>query len=322
MPDYYIAADGGGSKLQAILYDDQLRILKTDCVAGVNTLFKPVDVVRRNIESMITRLLESDEGMKPIRKIKAADLCMVGAGDVMRQALCSLCDVESLQFHSEPVVGLGGALKQSGAVALSGTGSDAFFVKNRETVAAVGGWGPLLGDEGSGYDIGLRTIKAAIYTKDGRGEPSLLYDLVMKQWELKNLWEIVSHLAHNLDARHEIASAARLCADAAYAGDRIALRIYEHAALEMSYQTRTVIGERLNDWDGTVIVMGGAWKGHPVMYEIFKKEIELVYPEAKVSRPLYDPVVGCVVQRCIERGVPLKAYERALEESFIDYRYF
>ena len=29
MPDYYIAADGGGSKLQAILYDDQLRILKS-----------------------------------------------------------------------------------------------------------------------------------------------------------------------------------------------------------------------------------------------------------------------------------------------------
>ena len=321
MPDFYIAADGGGSKLQAILYDERLRILRTECVAGVNTLFKPAEVVQQNIESMVARLLQGTGADEPITSLKAADLCMVGAGDVMRRVLNTLADVETLEFHSEPVVGLRGALKHSGVVALSGTGSDAFFVKSGTTVSAVGGWGPLLGDEGSGYDIGLRAIKAAIYAMDGRGEPSRLYDLVMDQWQMKNLWEIVGHLAHNPDARHEIASAARLCSEAAHAGDRVALRIYETVALEMLNQTRTVIDACRDDWDGTVVVMGGAWKGHPTMFDVFKHEIELIYPDARVSRPLYEPVVGCVVHRCIQNDTPFECYEKTLAENFTRYRY-
>ena len=42
---YYLAADGGGTKLQTILYDEDLRVIRTGRVAGVNTLFKPVDDV-------------------------------------------------------------------------------------------------------------------------------------------------------------------------------------------------------------------------------------------------------------------------------------
>ena len=38
---YYLAADGGGTKLQTILYDEDLRVIRTGRVAGVNTLFKP-----------------------------------------------------------------------------------------------------------------------------------------------------------------------------------------------------------------------------------------------------------------------------------------
>ena len=47
---YYLAADGGGTKLQAVLYDEELRVVRTARIAGVNTLFKPVDVVRANVE--------------------------------------------------------------------------------------------------------------------------------------------------------------------------------------------------------------------------------------------------------------------------------
>lgn len=58
MPRYYVAADGGGSKLQAILYDENLRVVRCGRVAGVNTLFKPADVVRSNVEGMVQSLLD------------------------------------------------------------------------------------------------------------------------------------------------------------------------------------------------------------------------------------------------------------------------
>lgn len=319
--DYYLAADGGGSKLQIILYDESFRVVRTGCVAGVNTLFKPAEVVRANIEGMMESLLRGENGEEPVKTIAAADLCMVGAGDVMRDILSRLDNVGEIRFHGEPVVGLAACLRTDGAVALSGTGSDAFFVKDGVCVRSVGGWGPLLGDEGSGYDIGLNTLKAAIYSFDGRRDKSILYDMVMENWKLDRLWGIVTHLAGNPDARHEVASAAKLCSKAAHMGDRTALRIYEHAALEMVLQARTIIEQHRSEWDGTVVIMGGAWKGHPRMFEVFKREMELLYPEARVELPLFEPVVGCAVLRGLREGKSVSDLRESLTTGFAQFRY-
>ena len=318
---YYLAADGGGSKLQIILYDENYRVIRTGRVAGVNTLYKPAETVRANIEGVMESLLRGEDGDEPVTSLAAADLCMLGAGDVMREILSRLDGVGEITFHSEPVIALAACLRTDGAVALSGTGSDAFFVKYGKSIQSVGGWGPLLGDEGSGYDIGLNALKAAIYSYDGRRDKSMLYDLVMESWSLDSLWGIVHRLAGNPDARHEVASAARLCSKAAHAGDRAALRIYEHAALEMFLQARTVIEQHRSRWDGTVVVMGGAWKGHPRMFEVFRREVELLFPEARVSLPLYEPVVGCAVLRGLRVGKTLPELEKLLARGFTQFRY-
>lgn len=316
MPKYYLAADGGGSKLQAILYNEDLRVVRADRVAGVNTLYKPVDTVRTNVEGMMANLLKDLDG-----ELAAADLCLMGAKDVMTDILnrFGLCD--NIYFHSEPVIGLAASFQREGVVALSGTGSDAFFIKNGVWKTAVGGWGPLLGDEGSGYDIGLNALKAAIYSYDGRKEKSMLYDLVMEKWHLDDLWDIVLHLAGNPDARHEVASAAALCSKAAHAGDKAALRIYERAALDISLLARTVIQQHRDEWDGTVTIMGGAWKGHPSMFNIFKQEIELLYPEATVSKPLFEPVVGCAVLRCLREGMTVEEMREPMINGFMQFQY-
>ena len=83
---YYLAADGGGSKLQAVLYDENFQVYRTGRVAGVNTLFKPTEVVRNNIEGMMKELLAAGEDGN-VPSIAAADLCMVGAADMMRDIL-------------------------------------------------------------------------------------------------------------------------------------------------------------------------------------------------------------------------------------------
>lgn len=321
MSRYYVAADGGGSKLQAILYDENLRVIRRGRVAGVNTLFKPVDIVRANVESMVKDLLQGQNGEPPITEIAAADLCLVGARDIVREALSRFAVVQQLHFHSEPVVGLAAAMKTSGAVALSGTGSDAFLVRDGKVLSAVGGWGPLLGDEGSGYHIGLNAIKAAIYSHDGRGPKSMLYDLVMEKWNFTKLWDIVTYLAGNPEVRHEVASAAALCAKAAGAGDRVALGIYEHAALELSLQARTVIESRREDWNGNIVIMGGAWKGCAHMFDVFKHEIELAYPGATVEKPIFEPVVGCAVLRCLREGLPLSEIQDGLSRGFQEFKY-
>ena len=149
----------------------------------------------------------------------------------------------------------------------------------------------------------------------------MLYDLVMDHWGLQHLWDIVTLLAGNPNARHEVASAARLCSQAAHAGDKTALRIYEHAALDVSLQARTVIEQTRDEWDGTVVITGGAWKGHPRMFEVFKKEIQLIYPEAKISLPVFEPVVGCVVLRCMQEGRSIEEIREKLTAGFAQFLY-
>ena len=316
MKKYFLAADGGGSKLQVVLYDDELRIYRTERIAGVNTLFKSADIVRSNIECMMEKLLHGLDG-----KLVAADMCLMGAKDVMTEALGRYGLGDNIYFHSEPIIGLAASFQDEGVVALSGTGSDAFFVQKGIWRSAVGGWGPLLGDEGSGYDIGLNALKAAIYSYDGRKEKSILYDLVMEKWSLTNLWDIVAHLAGNPDARHEVASAAALCSKAAHAGDKAALRIYERAALDISWVARTVIEKHREEWDGTISIMGGAWKGHPSMFDIFKQEMELLYPEARVFKPVFEPVVGCAVMHCRREGMAVNEIRGPMLDSFKQFLY-
>ena len=308
---YYLAADGGGSKLQVILYDRELRVSRTGQVAGVNTLYKPAETVRQNVLNMMDRLMDGVNGT-----IAAADLCLLGAKEDMQEAISRYGPECDIRFHGEPAVGLAACFRTDGVVTLSGTGSDAFFVRNSKSIHSVGGWGPLLGDEGSGYDIGLRALKAAIHGYEGRREPTMLYQLIMEHWKPEHLWGIVSQLAMNPDARHEVASAAKLCSIAAHAGDQAALRIYEHAALELFLQARTIIEAHRAEWDGTAVVMGGAWKGHPRMFEVFKRELELCYPEARVELPLFEPVAGCAVLRCLSEGMDMYSIRIHLEEKF------
>lgn len=313
---YYIAADGGGSKLHAILYDDSFRVHKSLRTVGVNTVFKPEDVVRAGIESLLRDLTDGLDA-----PVEAADICLVGARSMGTEIFSGHPLIKEVTDRSEPSIGMAAALKDQGVLSLSGTGSDTFFIRNGQKIFYVGGWGPLLGDEGSGYDIGLNAIKAAIYAHDGRRDATVLYDLIMEEWHLESLWDVVNRLANNPEARHEIASVAALCARAANLGDRAAIHIYEHAALEMARQARTVIERAGTDWDGTVCIMGGAWKGYAGMFDIFKQELSVQYPQAVVSKPVFEPVVGCAVLRFLQEGYTLSELSSPMLDGFSDLRY-
>ena len=315
-PKYYIAADGGGSKLQAVLYDDQFRIRRSFHTSGVNSLFKPRDEVRENLCSMLHELIGDD-----VDEIESMDYCLICDQGLVDEVLASEGRIKRATRRGEPHMALGAALQRDGVVALSGTGSDAFMIADGKYLGAVGGWGPLLGDEGSGYDIGLSAIKAAIYAEDGRGAPTLLHRMVMEHWGCKRLWDVVGILAGNPDARHEVASAARLASRAANEGDAVALSIYERAAEQQVLMVDTVIKRYPAQFNRRIVLVGGAWKGCAHMVEHFTKEITRRYPDARVLTPEYEPVVGCIVCRCLEDGMTMEEIRKGLQDGFAELKY-
>ncbi len=313
---YYIAADGGGTKLQAILYDENFNIIRAKKTSGVNSLYKPRDVVEKNIDSLIDELLSGE-----VKALEGADVCVVMHDNYFERSLKSRCEVKDFKFREEPLAALGAVFEGYGVVALCGTGSDAFGVYPDGSYFRVGGWGPLFGDEGSGYDIGLQAFKAAFWHSDGRGRPTVMTDMIKEKWNVKDVWDLIGYFAKNPDARHEIASATMIASNAAAMGDEVALDIFRYAADQVAICTNTAIRRFGDEFNGVVVTMGNAWKGHPVMFEDFCRKVKSEYPNAKVSHPVFEPVIGCAVQRCFDEGLDTRDIKKKMLVGFADYIY-
>lgn len=130
-----------------------------------------------------------------------------------------------------------------GILILSGTGSMAWARDAAGASHRTGGWGEVVGDEGSGYWIGKRILGAVSQSLDGRAGPTDLVDAVFSFLSLDRD-DAVSELegwASGLDnQRTGIASLAPLATRLAEAGDGAALEIIGAAADELARHIRTL----------------------------------------------------------------------------------
>ncbi|HZO85867.1 MAG TPA: BadF/BadG/BcrA/BcrD ATPase family protein, partial [Verrucomicrobiae bacterium] len=111
---------------------------------------------------------------------------------------------------------------------LSGTGSCCFGQDNDGKSVKVGGWGHILGDKGSGYEIGLRGLKASIYHFDRDGKWPVLGERLLLALMLNEPNDLITwvHTASKTD----IAALAVEVFNAWLARDKIASDILEAAA--------------------------------------------------------------------------------------------
>ena len=310
---YYIAADGGGTKLQAILYNEDFQIIKTAKMAGTNQNFIPVEQIRQQLAQLAEELIPED-----ITEIEGADMCIVGDESVVEKALKQRCPIKDCRFLGEGPAGVSANGVQRGIVAQAGTGSVLCMVQD-PVPFGLGGWGYMLGDEGSGYDIGMRTLRAAIYSQDGRGEKSLIETILKDEWKLNHLGELVGMLIHEPNFRHVVASASYVASKAAMQGDQVALEIFDEAAHEMSRMVLTGIRKNGGTWEGPIVASGGAWKGSSRMFETFCKDIRAIYPQAEITYPIFEPVIGCAIHRQFREGKTFEEVEEKIREGFASY---
>ena len=313
---YYLSADGGGTKLSTLLFDDQLRLIASGRAAGTNATFRPPEDVR----AYMARAIEACLGANP-PEIEHARCTIVGPTDEFIACLRRKTTVRAVSSPSEGALALAaGAGVPYGVLALCGTGSDVFLVQP-DVHDTIGGWGTILGDEGSGYDIGVSALRAAIYAEDGRGEPTMLLPMIYEEWRLQKLWGMVPLVYGSSDPRRLVASVTQLVSRAAAAGDPVALSLYRKAAHEMAHMTICLLQRHDGRFEGPVVVSGGVWKGSPSMFDCFRREVLAVFPDAEVLMPVFEPVVGGVVLQAFENGMQKADFWSSLQRDYHHYRY-
>jgi N-acetylglucosamine kinase-like BadF-type ATPase len=120
-----------------------------------------------------------------------------------------------------------------GVAVVAGTGSMAFARSPDGRTARAGGWGALMGDEGSGYAIAAAGLRAVARSADGRGPATTLTDLFLAILGITRPEELIAAVAHSSD-RAAVAALAPVVLEAAAAGDAIADEIVRGAASELA----------------------------------------------------------------------------------------
>ena len=108
---------------------------------------------------------------------------------------------------------------EAGVLVMAGTGSNTLGRTSNGELVTVGGWGPLLADEGSGHWIGVRALRAAIREHDEEGNSKLLTALAA-QWKAETLEQVVE-IAHTVPPP-DFAALTRIVVEVAAKGDRLA----------------------------------------------------------------------------------------------------
>jgi glucosamine kinase len=236
---YSVGVDGGGTKTLAIVVDAQGHECGRGLAGSANHSAVGYQQAAHHIHSAIKQAAETAGCQLPLSSawLGIAGIDRPADHDELLSHLQALAKVIYLVGDAELV--LSGLDQAVGVALIAGTGSIALGRDARGKTTRAGGWGHILGDEGSGYEIAHLALQAAVRAADGRGPMTSLLELVMQHWQLNEASDIIDKVYPPKDKGH-IASLSALVFTAARTGDQVARRIIQHAANELALAAVTV----------------------------------------------------------------------------------
>lgn len=206
---------------------------------------------------------------------------------------------------NDMVCGWAGSLALADGInVISGTGSMAYGRRGRRQLR-VGGWGELFGDEGSGYWIGLRGLRAFGQMSDGRRPAGPLLDLLRERLTLAadlDLVDVVLNRWHG--DRRQVAGLSRLVVAAARRGDLTAEQILTDAGDELAALVevaRTRLG--FPGADAVAVSYSGGMFAVPEVLHHWRQR--LAGAGYEVAAPQFSPVIGAALLAARLAGSPL-----------------
>ena len=184
---------------------------------------------------------------------------------------------------------------QPGIICIAGTGAITLGVDAAGRLERAGGWGWLLGDEGSAFWIGREGLRAALRAQEGLGLPSALLAAFQAHFLVKDMIQVKRVVFGAGFAAQGFAALAALVAVAADNGDEVAAGIFRQAGAELAAAVRAV-ARRLDFGAQPVPVapVGGAFEHFSLLRQAFKSEVEDTGAFTLVE-PRFSPLSGAVI---------------------------
>ncbi|HEY1833036.1 MAG TPA: BadF/BadG/BcrA/BcrD ATPase family protein [Solirubrobacteraceae bacterium] len=182
-----------------------------------------------------------------------------------------------------------------GVAAISGTGSNVFGVGPEGEPWRAGGWGHILGDEGSGWWLGLESIKAALCDRESSGPPTALSAAACAFFHTDSVEALASLVYSKPLTKGEIAAFASETSRLAGEGDAVAIELYRRGADELARQITAVIAQTGLTDEFPVGLIGSAYKAGEVFVSPLRDAIHATAPGARVAPVSMAPVGGSLL---------------------------
>ncbi|MBO0782453.1 MAG: hypothetical protein J2P37_26870 [Ktedonobacteraceae bacterium] len=241
---FYLGIDGGGSKTLAVIVNTQGHELGRGQAGSSNYTAVGLQSALNSIHTAVQEATQAAGCSLPARYawLGLAGVDRPADHDTLYPHLTSLAS--HVQLSNDAELAFSVLENALGVALIAGTGSIALGRDARGTIIRSGGWGHILGDEGSGYDLGRQALLAAVRSADGRGPQTQLLHLILDSWGLHQAEDLISAV-YASDDKARIARLSSCVFAAARASDHIAEQIIEQGAAELALAVKAVY-ERLD----------------------------------------------------------------------------
>jgi N-acetylglucosamine kinase len=310
---HVLGLDAGGTKTVCLLADEQGNVVGEARRGGANLQASGELEVEKVLHGVMTDAIGD-------RRIVPATICLGIAGvdrpgdfTVVRGIMARIGYQARVLVVNDALVALeAGAPGQPGVVVISGTGSISYGRNAAGEAARSGGWGYVLGDEGSGYWIGRAALRAVLRESDRRGPLTALTGLLLHHFGVAHPQGLI-HEVYTTNLKPAAIGALAQCVQAAFSeGDAVAIGILRGAANELEAAALSVA--RRLDLIGqpfVFILAGGIFRAVPWVQQELERRLPLAAPLSRVELLDREPARGAVALALQEAhgGALIPAYK-------------
>jgi N-acetylglucosamine kinase-like BadF-type ATPase len=295
---YVLGIDAGGTKTVCQLADENGAIVGESRGPGANLQAAGELAVEKTLHNLMDEAIAAHGG-----DVRPAAICVGMAGvdrpgdaEMVRGIMRRIGQSAKVLIVNDALVALeAGAPGAPGVVVIAGTGSICYGRNDKGQAARAGGWGYVLGDEGSGYWIGRHALRAVVREADRRGPRTSLTPKALRHFGVDRPQDLIHEIYYGGMKPGGIAALASEVQAAFAEGDAVAAGILEVGVRELVSSATSVV-ERLHleQETFTFVLSGGIFKAVPWMREQLTVRLRRVARDAAIEHLQVEPAEGAV----------------------------
>ncbi|XP_037577750.1 N-acetyl-D-glucosamine kinase-like isoform X1 [Dermacentor silvarum] len=301
--------EGGATLSKAVVLDESGQILGWSEGHPVNHWLVGMKECQRRVYELVLAA-KQNAGLSQEVSLASLSLCLSGCeqettnNDLKELILKEHPDIASSVVVKSDVIG---ALKtvapNGGVVLIAGTGSNCLLVNPNDSMHRCGGWGHILGDEGSGFTISIQAIKMVLHEDENFRAPQWssqkIRELIKEHFQVKEMLELLPFCYTNFKKQFIAAMCVKV-ANLAREGDKLSQHLFQMAGKDLADHVAAVLPhaeKSLLEGEGglPIVCVGSIFKSWDLLQKGFEEVLCPKVSEFTLLQPTVSAALGAAL---------------------------